>query len=67
MLFRSILQKAIDTVQAGGTPPGVAAANADAMHGPDTVDGFAPSESWESWWKDNAAAKRGAAPWNKKI
>ena len=67
MANRRVLQKAIEAVRAGGTAPGVAAANADAMHGPDTVDGFTPSESWESWWKDNAAAKRGAAPWNKKI
>ena len=61
---RRALQKAIQTVQAGGTAPCVAdSALATQMHGPDTIDGFAPAASWEAWWQAQAYAKRAAAPW----
>jgi phthalate 4,5-dioxygenase oxygenase subunit len=61
---RRMLIKAIETVQAGGTPPGVAdAALAHAMTGPDTVDGIAPANGWEAFWRDTAATKRAGAPW----
>ena len=61
---RRMLVKAIETVQAGGTPPGVAdSALVPGMTGPDTVDGIAPADSWEAFWRDTAAAKRAAAPW----
>ena len=61
---RRMLVKAIETVQAGGTPPGVAdAALVPGMSGPDTVDGIAPSNGWEGFWRDTAAAKRAGAPW----
>jgi phenylpropionate dioxygenase-like ring-hydroxylating dioxygenase large terminal subunit len=61
---RRLLIKAIETVQAGGTPPGVAdAALAGEMHGPDTVDGIAPGGDWEAFWRTTAAAKRANSPW----
>ncbi len=61
---RRVLIKAIETVQAGGTPPGVAdAAVASAMIGPDTVDGIAPADQWDSFWRDTASAKRAGATW----
>ena len=61
---RRMLVKAIETVQAGGTPPGVAdAALVPGMTGPDTVDGIAPADGWEAFWRETAAAKRAAAPW----
>jgi len=61
---RRLLLKAIETVQAGGTPPGVAdAAQAHAMRGPDTVDGIAPAQTWADWWQERARAKRTGAPW----
>ena len=61
---RRTLIKAIETVQAGGTPPGVAdAALAGAMMGPDTVDGIAPAGDWDAYWRKTAAAKRAGAPW----
>jgi phthalate 4,5-dioxygenase len=64
MANRRTLQKAIETVQAGGTAPGVAdAALAAQMTGPDTIDGFAPAASWETWWQAQADAKRKAAAW----
>ena len=66
MANRRVLQKAIETVLAGGPAPGVAAANANGMQGPDTIDGFAPAGSWEAWWQTTAQTKRAAAPWSNK-
>ena len=61
---RRALVQAIETVQAGGTAPGVAnAALVAALRGPDTVDGIAPADRWEAFWHDAAAAKRANAPW----
>ncbi len=61
---RRQLTKAIETVQAGGTAPGVAdAALCAAMRGPDTVDGIAPADNWQGFWRDTAAAKRAGASW----
>jgi hypothetical protein len=64
MANRRMLQKAIETVQAGGTAPGLAdASQAAAMTGPDTVDGIAPAGSWPTWWREKVQAKRNGAPW----
>ena len=64
MANRRMLLKAIETVQAGGTAPGVAgAAAAEAAAGPDTVDGIAPAGTWPTWWRDQVRAKRDRAPW----
>ncbi|RZJ07846.1 MAG: aromatic ring-hydroxylating dioxygenase subunit alpha, partial [Haliea sp.] len=64
MANRRMLLKAIETVQQGGTAPGVAdAAQAAAMTGPDTVDGIAPAGGWANWWQETAAAKRRGADW----
>ncbi len=64
MANRRMLLKAIETVQAGGTPPGAAdPAQAAALIGPDTVDGIAPAGSWPTWWREQAKAKRDGAPW----
>ncbi len=62
---RRVLVKSIEAVQAGQSPPGVAqAAIAAAVNGgPDTVDGIAPADAWDAFWRDAAAAKRAAAPW----
>jgi phthalate 4,5-dioxygenase oxygenase subunit len=61
---RRLLLQAIETVRAGGTPPGVAdAAQAPAMRGPDTVDGIAPADGWADWWQERVRAKREGAPW----
>jgi hypothetical protein len=67
MANRRMLLKAIETVQAGGTPPGAADPSlAGEMRGPDTVDGIAPAGSWGSWWKERVQAKRRGAPWTEK-
>ena len=64
MANRRELLKAIATVQAGGTAPHAAdPLQADAMRGPDTVDGIAPAGAWPSWWRERVQAKRDAAPW----
>jgi phthalate 4,5-dioxygenase oxygenase subunit len=64
MANRRMLLKAIETVQAGGTPPGLAdAALAAEMRGPDTVDGIAPAGGWGDWWQEQVRAKRAGAPW----
>jgi hypothetical protein len=65
MANRRILLKAIETVQAGGLPPGFAqGAVASQRIGPDTVDGIAPSGQWPQWWREACAAKRRGAPWD---
>lgn len=64
MANRRMLLKAIETVQAGGTAPGVAdAALAPQMRGPDTVDGIAPAGTWGTWWQERVATKRAGASW----
>lgn len=64
MAHRRMLQKAIESVQAGGTAPGLAdAAQAGAISGPDTVDGIAPAGDWQAWWQAQAQAKRAGAAW----
>jgi hypothetical protein len=65
MANRRMLLKAIETVQAGGLPPGFAQANVASQRvGPDTVDGIAPSGQWPQWWREACAAKRSTAPWD---
>ena len=65
MLNRRLLQQAIDDVQAGRTPLGMANPEVAATRlGPDTVDGIAPAQAWESWWQQAVRAKRDAAPWD---
>jgi hypothetical protein len=62
---RRQLLRAIDEVEAGRLPPGLAqAAVAGQRLGPDTVDGVAPAQAWQQWWQDAVAAKRAGAPWN---
>jgi phthalate 4,5-dioxygenase len=64
MANRRALQKAIEAVQAGAAPPGVADSTLAAqMTGPGTIDGFAPAASWEAWWQEQADKKRAGAAW----
>lgn len=61
---RRMLLQAIADVEAGQAAPGLAdAAVAAAISGPDTVDGIAPGEQCEQFWRATAAAKRSACPW----
>ncbi|MBW8316531.1 MAG: aromatic ring-hydroxylating dioxygenase subunit alpha, partial [Hydrogenophaga sp.] len=64
MANRRMLLQAMDTVEQGGTPPGIAdPAQHASITGPDTVDGIAPAEGWQTWWQDAVRAKRESAPW----
>jgi hypothetical protein len=65
MANRRVLLKAIDDVEAGKLPPGMAqTALASQRIGPDTVDGIAPAHGWETWWRNAVDQKRKSAPWN---
>ncbi len=65
MAHRRALHKAIEAVAAGSPAPHCAdSAQAAQMTGPDTIDGFAPADSWQGWWQTQAHSKRAAAPWN---
>ncbi len=64
MANRRTLQKAIDTVEAGGTAPALGDPGlASQRFGPDTVDGIAPRADWAQWWRQAVLARREAAPW----
>jgi phenylpropionate dioxygenase-like ring-hydroxylating dioxygenase large terminal subunit len=64
MANRRMLLQAMDTVEQGGTAPGIAdPAQHASITGPDTVDGIAPGKDWQSWWHDAVRAKRQGAPW----
>jgi phenylpropionate dioxygenase-like ring-hydroxylating dioxygenase large terminal subunit len=64
MAHRRLLAQAIDTVEAGGTPPLVLdSAGAAALGGPDTMDCIAPAADWQAFWQQAAADKRAGAAW----
>jgi phthalate 4,5-dioxygenase len=61
---RRMLLKAIDAAQKGEVAPGPAdRALAKDMVGPDTVDGIAPANQWETFWQETALSKRTHSPW----
>jgi phenylpropionate dioxygenase-like ring-hydroxylating dioxygenase large terminal subunit len=65
MAHRRLLLQAMDSVAQGGTPPGIGdPALTKAIGGPDTVDGIAPTQSWQSWWETAVRLRREAAPWS---
>ena len=62
--YRRQLIEAIDAVQAGQMPPGMAQAQlAGQRMGPDTVDGIAPAQDWQNWWQSRVRERRDGAPW----
>ncbi len=61
---RRQLFEALDAVQAGQLPPGMARAEvAGDRIGPDTVDGIAPAQDWQAWWQEQVRDRRDSAPW----
>ncbi len=62
VLYRRWLQRAMDAAASGQTPPALPATQL-LTEPPGTVDGFAPSEAWESWWQAQLAKKRSKASW----
>jgi phthalate 4,5-dioxygenase oxygenase subunit len=63
--YRSMLMKAIDQVEAGSETPLMVldAAAARTIRGPVTIDGIAPTATWQAYWREADARKRQAAPW----
>jgi phenylpropionate dioxygenase-like ring-hydroxylating dioxygenase large terminal subunit len=65
---RRMLAKAIDDAGAGSLPPGFAnQAIASTRFGPDTVDGIAPAQDWQTWSQQTMQGKRDSAPWDASI
>ncbi|MEN9831135.1 MAG: Phthalate 4,5-dioxygenase oxygenase subunit [Pseudomonadota bacterium] len=65
---RRMLAKAIDDASAGSSPPGFAnQAIASTRFGPDTVDGIAPAQDWQTWSQQTMQGKRDSAPWDASI
>jgi phthalate 4,5-dioxygenase oxygenase subunit len=65
MTYRRLLMKALDEVEAGRLPLGMAQTEVAAQRlGPDTVDGIAPADGWQDWWQDAVQKKRQGAPWD---
>lgn len=64
MSNRRMLRQAIDAVAHGEPAPGLGYPPlAGRRFGPDTVDGIAPANDWQAWWRQAVTAKRQAAPW----
>ena len=64
MANRRMLRQAIDAVAHGEPAPGLGYPPlAGRRFGPDTVDGIAPANDWQAWWRQAVTAKRQAAPW----
>lgn len=66
VLYRRMLDQAIDQQARGETPPmKLDAANARSLTGPETIDGIGPTEGWDDYWKASVARRRNAAAWAK--
>jgi hypothetical protein len=66
VLYRRLLNQAIDMAAKGETPlMKLGPADAAALTGPETLDGVAPADAWESYWKDSVAKRRAAASWRR--
>ncbi len=62
VLYRRWLQRAQEAAAAGQSLPPLPA---QPLQGPpQTIDGFAPTGSWASWWQEQASAKRAKASWS---
>lgn len=61
---RRWLRGALDELAQGRLPQSVARAEvARQTVGPDTVDGIAPADAWQAWWREQVRAKRAQATW----
>jgi phthalate 4,5-dioxygenase oxygenase subunit len=66
VLYRRILNEAIDKALAGETPLMVLDAdNAKGITGPETIDGIGPAEGWDEYWKNSVSKRRQSAAWFK--
>ncbi len=58
---RRLFFRAIDDVAAGRDPP--LTRDADAVHGPATIDAVGPADDLERYWREQEIARRRATPW----
>ena len=66
VLYRRLLNQAIDVAAKGDAPlMKLGPADAAALTGPETLDGVAPADAWEPYWKDTVAKRRAAASWRR--
>jgi len=64
MAYRRLLVDAIEKTQAGEKTLMVIDEEAAAhLTGPASIDGIAPAERWDEYWKEADASRRAAAPW----
>jgi phthalate 4,5-dioxygenase len=64
--YRRLLRRSIEQVAAGQTPIMVLnRATAEAMTGPASMDAIAPTQGWESYWREVHHKRRNNAPWAK--
>ena len=63
--YRRLLLSAIGQVAKGDKPPMWLddPARAAAIRGPITVDGMAPSQGWQAYWKEFDARRRSGSSW----
>jgi hypothetical protein len=62
--YRRLLVDAIEKTQAGEKTLMVIDEEAAAhLTGPASIDGIAPAERWDEYWKEADASRRAAAPW----
>ncbi|MBX6326966.1 MAG: aromatic ring-hydroxylating dioxygenase subunit alpha [Pseudolabrys sp.] len=62
--YRRLLRQAIEQAGRGTTPLMVLdARQAEAITGPPAIDGIAPADDWQGYWRRTDAAKRKAASW----
>jgi phenylpropionate dioxygenase-like ring-hydroxylating dioxygenase large terminal subunit len=60
--YRRLLQRSIELIQKGQRPV-IDPANAAVLHGPATMDGIGPAESWQEYWKEVDRRRRRDARW----
>ncbi len=62
--YRKLLRQAIDQVAKGERPIMVLGSHeASAITGPAAIDGIAPADDWQGYWRNSEASKRELAGW----
>jgi len=62
--YRRLLLSAIGQVSSGERPPmWLDPARAASIRGPITVDGMAPTQGWQAYWKEFDARRRSGSSW----
>lgn len=68
MANRRMMLQAMEALTRGDPVPGIGNPDLhEQVHGPDTVDGIAPAQDWQSWWLAAVHHKRDKAPWRNSL